>query len=188
MPNDAADSAVVMPLIAPTSSTTPKSYAASIYQDEEIAPDFAEIILELEKTLELKIWLLIQNGDDNWDEIKSEVYNGFRDHKTEISKNERTGLLLHSLGGDATAAYKIVRLFQRRTTAFMTIVPLYAKSAATLMALGGKEIVMGMDAELGPLDVQIYDEEKEEYDSALNAVQSLERLNAHALTALVSES
>jgi hypothetical protein len=42
---------------------------------------------------------------------------------------------------------------------------------------------MGRDAELGPLDVQIYDPDKG-YDSALNAVQSLERLNAFAMTAI----
>ena len=34
-----------------------------------------------------------------------------------------------------------------------------------------------------PLDVQLYDEDKDDFDSALNAVQSLERLNAYALTA-----
>jgi hypothetical protein len=42
---------------------------------------------------------------------------------------------------------------------------------------------MGMDAEIGPLDVQIYDTERDEWDSALNAVQSFERMNAYALTA-----
>jgi hypothetical protein len=62
-------------------------------------------------------------------------------------------------------------------------VPLYAKSAATLLALAGKEILMGCEAELGPLDVQVYDPEKGDWDSALNAAQSLERLNAYALTA-----
>ena len=77
-----------------------------------------------------------------------------------------------------------MRLFQRRTDEFYTVVPIYAKSAATLMVLGGKEIVMGMEAELGPLDVQLYDEDKDDFDSALNAVQSLERLNAYALIRL----
>ena len=84
----------------------------------------------------------------------------------------------------AEEAYKIVRLFQRRTNKLTTIVPCYAKSAATIMALGGRTILMGREAELGPLDVQIWDTENEEFDSALNAVQSLERLNAYALTAL----
>ena len=51
------------------------------------------------------------------------------------------------------------------------------------MAVGGKEVFMGVDAELGPIDVQVFDSDDEEYESALNAVQSLERLNAYALSA-----
>jgi hypothetical protein len=59
-------------------------------------------------------------------------------------------------------------------------VPRYAKSAATLLVLGGK-LVMGEDAELGPLDAQIFDPEREEMLSALNEVQALERLHLQAI-------
>jgi hypothetical protein len=51
------------------------------------------------------------------------------------------------------------------------------------MALAGKEILMGSEAELGPLDVQIWDEETQERHSALEAVQSFERLNEYGLDA-----
>ena len=173
MPNDS-------PL---TSLDRSGNYKASIYNDGVIPSEFVEIIEELEKLLEMKLWLLVQNSDDSWGEVSGKVYQGFCGKKAEIVSNERCGLLIHSLGGDASAAYKIVRLFQRRTDDFYTLIPVYAKSAATLMAIGGKQLFMGMEAELGPLDVQIYDQEKDDYDSALNAVQSLERLNAYALTA-----
>jgi hypothetical protein len=174
------------PPASPTVRTASTRYIATVYQSEEIDPNFAQTVFALERALELKqLWLLVQNGEDpEWDEVSNHVYRGFRDKKTEIARNERVGLLLHSPGGNASAAFRIIRLFQRRTHAFSTIVPLYAKSAATLMSLGGKPIIAGMDAEFGPLDVQLYDDEKEEYDSALSAVQSLERLNAYALTAL----
>jgi hypothetical protein len=62
------------------------------------------------------------------------------------------------------------------------IVPQYAKSAATLLALAGHEILMGRDAELGPLDVQVFDAVRERYGSALNTLQSLERIHADAIS------
>ena len=37
---------------------------------------------------------------------------------------------------------------------------------------------------MGPLDVQMRDRDREEYGSALDAVQSLERLNAFSLAAI----
>jgi hypothetical protein len=64
----------------------------------------------------------------------------------------------------------------------VAVVPQYAKSAATLLALGADELILGRDAELGPLDLQVFDLREERYDSALNTVQSLERLSAYSLT------
>jgi serine dehydrogenase proteinase len=160
-----------------------KKYRALIHPSDEVTADFAEIVLQLEKALECKIWCLIQQGQDDFDEMGVTLYKGFLEHKADIAQKERVGLLLHSPGGQINWAYKIVRMFQRRTEEFFTIVPLYAKSAATLIAIGGKEIVMGSEAELGPLDVQIWNDETEEYNSALDAVQAFERLNSYGLTA-----
>jgi hypothetical protein len=112
------------------------------------------------------------------------VLIGFRDSCKEIPDREPVGLLIESPGGDAHFAYQIARFFQRRASHFTVIVPSYAKSAATLMALGATELIMGRDAELGPLDVQMFDPEREELGSALNAVQSLERLNAFSMSAI----
>jgi len=167
-----------------TSSLSRKKYRASIYpKDEDVPTAFAELILELEKLLECKIWFIIQQSGDGWDEISNALYRGLAERKGDIEANERIGLLIHSSGGQVSSAYQIVRLFQRRTEEFSTIVPLYAKGAATLMALGGKKIIMGADAELGPLDVKIYDETRDEWGSAVDSVQSFERLNAYARSA-----
>ena len=64
------------------------------------------------------------------------------------------------------------------------IVPDYAKNAATLLTLGADQIILCANAELGPLDVQIFDPNREDLGSALNEVQALERLNAFALKAV----
>ena len=53
-------------------------------------------------------------------------------------------LLLHSPGGDIDAAEKLITLIRKRagTARVRVIVPDYAKSAATLIALGADTIVM----------------------------------------------
>jgi hypothetical protein len=66
--------------------------------------------------------------------------------------------LLHTTGGDIDAADKIVRILRRRAGAsgeLRVVVPDYAKSAGTLIALGADIIVMSDSSELGPIDPQI---------------------------------
>src|SRR5688572_5280843 len=65
-------------------------------------------------------------------------------------------LIVVSPGGDGTAAETILDMLRKYCTGVLRIVvPLYAKSAATLIALGADEIVMGETSELGPIDAQI---------------------------------
>jgi hypothetical protein len=167
-------------------ATTPVStkYRTTIFPEDRHVPDeLAAIVLDLERLLGCKIWLIIQQGHNDFDEISETLYWKFLEKKSEIVPNERVALLIHSPGGHVRWSYQIVRLFQRRTDQFFTIVPLFAKSAATLIALGGRQIIMGADAELGPLDVQIFDPKTEEMHSALEHVQSFWRLNEYGLAA-----
>ena len=68
-------------------------------------------------------------------------------------------LVVLSHGGSAEAGYRIGRTFQnharRKGVAFRVVVPLYAKSAATLLSLGADEIVMGSRSVIGPIDPQV---------------------------------
>jgi ATP-dependent protease ClpP protease subunit len=65
-------------------------------------------------------------------------------------------LIVVSPGGDGTVAETLLDLLRKYCSCTLRIVvPLYAKSAATLMALGADEIVMGETSELGPIDAQI---------------------------------
>lgn len=67
-------------------------------------------------------------------------------------KLERLDLFLHSPGGFLDSAYKLVRICREYSKEFNVIVPLAAKSAATVICLGANEIVMTVFAELGPID------------------------------------
>jgi len=64
-------------------------------------------------------------------------------------------ILIHSTGGDALAAWKLMSLVRERFDNVSVLVPYMAFSAATLFALGANEIVMHPNASLGPIDPQI---------------------------------
>jgi hypothetical protein len=64
-------------------------------------------------------------------------------------------LLIHSPGGSPQAAEQIINYLRTQFDYIRAIVPLQAKSAATMIALGCDEIVMGCHSELGPIDPQI---------------------------------
>jgi ATP-dependent protease ClpP protease subunit len=64
-------------------------------------------------------------------------------------------LLLHSPGGDGTCVEKIVTICRAQCKHFRVIIPNRAKSAATMIALGADEIVMGNTSEIGPIDAQV---------------------------------
>jgi len=88
---------------------------------------------------------------------------------------------LDSPGGSADAAYKLVLLLRHYGHRLRVVVPDYAKSAATLVALGADEIFMGPAAELGPLDAQIQYETEGTTISALDQAQSVEYVGTQAV-------
>jgi len=98
-----------------------------------------------------------------------------------ISEFERTKIsgkpleiLLNSTGGNVYSAYKIVQVIRSETNAVTIVVPLMAKSAATLMALSADTIVMGPQSELGPLDLPVEHPTAAVSISSLDAVQAVE--------------
>lgn len=64
-------------------------------------------------------------------------------------------LLLHSPGGSAEAADRLVRYMRSKYSHVRVFVPLAAMSAATMWALAADEIVMGKHSQLGPIDPQV---------------------------------
>jgi hypothetical protein len=98
-------------------------------------------------------------------------------------------LVIHSGGGSAHAAYQAMTLMRLHAKTIYGCVPFWAKSAATLLCIGADRIILGEHAELGPLDVQIYEEKeagKGEYHSALDPFKALEQLQSFSVEALSS--
>ena len=78
---------------------------------------------------------------------------------TSVSGADQINLLLHSPGGDGTIVEKMVDMCRSHLAGgnrkLRVIIPNIAKSAATLMAVGADQIVMGYCSELGPIDPQV---------------------------------
>lgn len=64
-------------------------------------------------------------------------------------------LIVHTPGGLVLAAAQIAKALRRRTGKVRVLVPHYAMSGGTLIALAADEIVMDPNAVLGPVDPQL---------------------------------
>lgn len=113
--------------------------------------------------------------------------NGFKGVRQAIIQRKAKGasfeevdFILDSPGGIPGDAYRIIRSLRRSFDVVNVVVPLWAKSAATLLALGANRIVMDEAGELGPFDIQVAKQKDDspyfDYESALNDEVSLELL------------
>jgi ClpP class serine protease len=64
-------------------------------------------------------------------------------------------ILLHSPGGSPTATESLVHLIRGSYSPVRFIIPHTIKSAATMFALSGDEIIVSEQAEFGPIDPQL---------------------------------
>lgn len=137
--------------------------------------ELEEILAELREIFDnCPLWLCVNSS------LYPPFYDSLFSNREYIQQDCPALLLIDSPGGEARTAYQVARLFDRRG-GFIALIPRFAKSAATLLSLGAQKIYMGLDAELGPLDAQLPDSEREDVMSALDEVHSLERLNAAAM-------
>lgn len=167
-------------------SPAPKVYRASIFPGPllPIPNDIAEAVRELEGSFGMPMWLLLQDGPsvhDHLDVLHEGTVRLFHAAREGMERNQRIGLIVDSPGGAARGAYQLARFLQRRCGGFTALVPRRAKSAATLLVLGADEVVLGENGELGPLDAQIWDPDKETRQSGLDETQSLDVLQDWAL-------
>jgi hypothetical protein len=107
--------------------------------------------------------------------------------KSEPEKTE-VDVWLESPGGDAHSAYKLFLDLRSRSSKLRVVIPDYAKSAATLFALGTDEIYMAPAAELGPLDMQMEHPDREgTWISALDATRALDYIAEFASEYILAE-
>lgn len=128
------------------------------------------------------------------------LYNGaiergtdldFIDFVSKNKSNDTLELIIVTPGGSPDAAYKIGKYIQSLYKKIIIYVPGFCKSAGTLLAISGDEIVFSPYGELGPLDVQMMRQDNiAGLESGLNiseAFISLERRARDTFHDLISE-
>jgi hypothetical protein len=159
----------------------PAVYSPSLPPQSKLPEEFGAGVKALEQALDLPVWMLVQNNSQIRPlGLYPLLLQTFMEARDELAACGHVALLIDSPGGLADVAYRLARILQR-DGGFTVVIPRYAKSAATLLSLGATQALMGDDAEIGPLDAQLWDEEREEGGSVLNEVQALDHLHAVAL-------
>jgi hypothetical protein len=105
------------------------------------------------------------------------VRQSIMEYKKSKPNSNEIDFIVFSPGGLADDAYRIIRTLRKNFEHVNIIIPFWAKSAATLLSLGGTKIIMDEFGEFGPLDAQLVKarEDSPEYDreSALNDEHSV---------------
>jgi hypothetical protein len=107
----------------------------------------------------------------------------------ELGIVDKLAVVLFSSGGDIDETYTLATYLQdlaREKLVFY--IPRYAKSAATLLALAGDEVVLLPVAELGPVDPVIYDSRNERYIPLQSILEILDLLNQRGLTSELAKA
>jgi hypothetical protein len=140
-----------------------------------------ELVLKLEENRKIPQLLF-------YDEIRGKSMQKLRSSVIEYRLADpdikEIDLILDSPGGSPGDAYRIIRTLRSNFDKVNVVIPFWAKSAATLITLGGTSIIMDEFGELGPLDVQIAKERDDNFDydreSALNDEYSLRTIETQA--------
>ena len=115
------------------------------------------------------------------------TYDGFAQvvREAPTTRGESVLAIVSTGGGDPHAAYRIARFLRRSYKDLVVYVPGLCKSAGTLVCIGASELVIGETGELGPLDVQVREQnELFEFRSGLAIPQALDFLQSKMLASL----
>lgn len=81
--------------------------------------------------------------------------NGFMSVIHELNRDKGLDLILHTPGGDLAATESLVEYLNTMFSGnIRAIIPQLAMSAGTIIALGCKQIIMGKQSSIGPIDPQ----------------------------------
>lgn len=87
--------------------------------------------------------------------ISREDINGFMTAVNGLDFSKGLSLILHTPGGEMASTETIVDYLRNKFSHVETIVPVYALSGGTMIALNSEKIIMGRQSQLGPIDAQL---------------------------------
>src|SRR5579863_10119987 len=144
--------------------------------------EFESLLLSLEKKRKSRIYALVHSHAPYHNHVCRPSLWELTEQRDKFRNIDTLEILVHSPGGHVDIAYQLAKFFRGHCKKLNVIVPLYAKSAATVLCLNADSVFMGEFAELGPLDVQVEDELEKGKQSfpPLNEFKSMEFLKEHA--------
>jgi hypothetical protein len=146
----------------------------------KLTKDFEKVVASLERTRNSRIFSIVHSGGAP--HICAPELVKLLDHRDRFSGIDTLEILIHSPGGHADKAYRLARYFRGHCKRLNVLIPMLAKSAATILCLNADAIFMGEFAELGPIDAQLRDEvEKgQEFFSPLDEFKAVEFLREYS--------
>src|SRR5579871_6013462 len=141
---------------------------------------FENVLRSLERQRKSRIYAVVHTAEEHH-LCFPDLWGALR-RRTQFSKIGTLEILVHSPGGHAHVAYRLAKYFRGHCKKLNVLIPMMAKSAATLFCLNADAVFMGEFAELGPLDAQLRDEidKGSEYFSPLDEFKSMEFMKEYA--------
>lgn len=133
-----------------------------------------KLLPELEKLRNATVFPLLYS----WNRLISKPdVDVIYDCLLEMGPQQKLDVIVFSRGGDPDQAYVIGSMLQDFAKEKLTIiVPRFAKSAATLIACAGDEVVMGPASELGPIDLIIESIDERRWEISVVSIMELVRM------------
>lgn len=88
-------------------------------------------------------------------QIGDDAVRPMYEHLRQMGHVKKLDLFIYSRGGAIDVPWRVVTALRQTSDEWNILVPFRANSAATLIALGADEIVLGKQGELGPIDPQL---------------------------------
>lgn len=141
---------------------------------------FESVLLSLERQRKSRIYAIVHTGEGH--HLCQPDFWGAVRRREQFAKIGTLEILVHSPGGHAHVAYRLAKYFRSHCKRLNILIPMVAKSAATLFCLNADTVYMGEFAELGPLDAQLRDEIEKglEFFSPLDEFKSMEFMKEYA--------
>lgn len=112
-----------------------------------------DTILSLEKQRKSRIFCLLHAPDGRPNKGQPHIcYHEYRqlvEHREDFKKIDRLEVLVQSPGGHANIAYQLATFFRRHCKELHYLVPMEAKSAATILCLNADKVIMGRARAIG---------------------------------------
>ena len=111
---------------------------------------------QIERDRDTKVLAFVTSNRANMETvIAQDCIDPFVDLLEKVGPTRQISLILHTIGGQTLAAWRLVNLIRIFCDELEVLIPSQALSAGTLIAIGADRLVMTKQAALGPIDPSI---------------------------------